>query len=101
VEPCFTDSQPRLGLGPDQNRPDRAAVTHRHLVCLASALLTHRRMMRPEAQGQRTDDQAAQGSTAAAQEQRRCLMWDDIIVSLKEKHHGEFMLTALERLRVA
>jgi SRSO17 transposase len=101
VEQFFKDSKQLLGLGQYQNRPYRAAVTHLHLVCFAYALLTHLRIMRPGAQGQRTYDKAAQWSTAAAQEQLRCLIWDDIIVYLKEKNHGESMLTALERLRVA
>jgi SRSO17 transposase len=101
VEQFFKDSKQLLGLGQYQNRPYRAAVTHLHLVCFAYALLTHLRIMRPGAQGQRTYDKAAQWSTAAAQEQLRCLIWDDIIVYLKEKNHGESILTALERLRVA
>jgi hypothetical protein len=32
VEPFFKDSQQLLGLGKDQNRTYRAAVTHLHLV---------------------------------------------------------------------
>ncbi|MDQ3830678.1 MAG: transposase, partial [Candidatus Tectomicrobia bacterium] len=101
VEQFFKDSKQLLGLGQYQNRHYRAAVTHLHLVCFAYALLTHLRIMRPGAQGQRTYDKAAHWSTAAAQEQLRCLIWDDIIACLKEEHHGESVLTALEHLRVA
>jgi hypothetical protein len=101
VEQFFKDSKQLLGLGQYQNRHYRAAVTHLHLVCFAYALLTHLRIMRPGAQGQRTCDKAAHWSTAAAQEQLRCLMWDDIIAYLKGEHHGESVLTALEHLRVA
>jgi SRSO17 transposase len=101
VEQFFKDSKQLLGLGQYQNRPYRAAVTHLHLVCFAYALLTHLRIMRPGAQGQRRHDKAANWSTAAAQEQLRGLIWDDIIADLKEKTHGEPVLTALERLRVA
>ena len=101
MEQFFKDSQQLLGLGQDQNHPYRAAVTHLHLVCVAYALLTHRRIMRPGAPGQRRHDKAAHWSTAAAQEQLRGWMWDDIIADLKEKTHGEPVLTALERLRVA
>ena len=38
VELFFKDSKQLLGLGHYQNRAYGAAVTHRHLVCLASAL---------------------------------------------------------------
>jgi hypothetical protein len=101
VAPFFTDRQQLLGRGQYQNRTYQAAVTHLHLVCLAYALLTHLRLMRPGAQGQRIYDKAADWSTAAAQEQLRGLMWDDIIADLKAKNHSEPVLTALERLRVA
>jgi hypothetical protein len=101
MELLFKDRKQLLGLGQYQNRTYQAAVTHLHLVCFASALLTHLRIMRPGAQGQRIYDKAADWSTAAAQEQLRGLMWDDIIADLKEKNHGEPVLTALERLRVA
>jgi hypothetical protein len=101
VEQFFKDRQQLLGLDQYQNRTYHAAVTHLHLVCLADALLTHLRIMRPGAQGQRRYDKAAEWSTAAAQEQLRGLIWDDIIADLKEKNHGEPVLTALERLRVA
>jgi DDE family transposase len=53
VELFFKAAKPLLGLGHDQNRADRAAVTHRHRVCLAYALLTHRRVTRAGAQGER------------------------------------------------
>jgi hypothetical protein len=101
VEQFFKDSTQLLGLGQYQNRTDQAAVTHLPLVCFAYALLTHRRIMRAGAQGQRLYDKAADWSTTAAQEQLRGLIWDDILADLKEKNHGEPVLTALERLRVA
>jgi DDE superfamily endonuclease len=101
VEQFLTDRKQLLGLGQYQNRHYRAAVTHRHLVCFASALLTHRRIMRPGAQGQRTCDKAAHWSTAAAQEQRRWLIGGDTVTYLKGEHPGEAVLTALEHLRVA
>jgi hypothetical protein len=84
VEPFFKDSMPLLGLGPYQNRPDWAAVTHRHLVCFADALLTHWRLERDGAQGQWTRKTAADLSTAAAQNQLRRLLWEDLLTSLRE-----------------
>jgi len=90
-----------LGLGQYKNRPYRAAVIHLPLVCFAYALLTHLRMTRHGAQGHRTDHKAADRSTAAAQEQLRCLVWDDLVAHLKEKHHDESIIAELERLRVA
>ena len=65
-----------LGLGQYQNRTYQPAVTHLHLACFAYALLTHLRIMRPGAQGQRIYDKAADWSTAAAQEQLRGLIWE-------------------------
>jgi Sigma-54 interaction domain len=47
------------GLGQSQNRSYRAAVIHLHLVCFASALLTHLRLEQTGAQGQRKRDKAA------------------------------------------
>jgi hypothetical protein len=73
----FKDAQPLLGLGHDQNRSDGAAGIHRHLVCCADALLTHRRLTRHGAQGQRIHQKAADWSLAAAQDHLRGLMWDD------------------------
>jgi hypothetical protein len=101
VEQVFKDGQQLWGLGPSQNRTSHAAVTHRHLVCVAYALLTHLRLRRPGAQGQRQQDKAADWSTAAAQEQLRGVMWDGRLADLKEKTHGEPVFTVLERLRVA
>jgi SRSO17 transposase len=101
VELFFKDSQPLLGLGHDQNRSYRAAVTHLHLVWFASALLTHLRMTRHGAQGQRTRKRAAEWSIATAQDHLRGLLWDDLVTSLQEKHHDKSMLMALARLRVA
>jgi hypothetical protein len=54
MAPWWHDVKPWLGLGHDQHRSDGAAVTHRPLVCVASALLTHRRIERTGAPGQRT-----------------------------------------------
>ena len=101
VKQFCKDGKPLLGLGEYQNRTSPAAVTHLHQVCFAYALLTHLRRRRPGAQGQRRPDKAAHRSTAAAQEQLRGLIWDDLMADLKEKPHGEPVLTALERLRVA
>jgi hypothetical protein len=100
-EPFVKDATQLLGLGPYQNRPYRAAVIHRHLVCCASALLTHLRLARTGAQGQRTRDKAVGVSVAAAQEALRGLIWDDWLTSLKETRHGESVIAELERLRVA
>jgi hypothetical protein len=101
IAPWLQDTQPRLGLGPYQHRSYRAAVIHRHLVCFAYALLTHLRIARDGAQGQRTRKQAADVSTATAQEQLRSLLWEDRIAYLTEERHGQPVLEELERLRVA
>jgi hypothetical protein len=101
MEPWLKDVKPWLGLGQYQNRSSWAAVTHLHLVCFASALLTHLRLARPGAQGPRTRDQAAPVSTAAAQDQLRTLLWEELIADLKEERHGQPVLEELERLRVA
>jgi SRSO17 transposase len=95
------DVKQLLGLGQYQNRSYRAAVTHLHLVCFAYALLTHRRIERTGAQGQRTRRKAADLSTPAAQDQLRSLVWDDLVAYLKEENHGESIIEELERLRVA
>jgi len=101
VEPFFKDSKLLLGLGQYQNRPYGAAVTHLHLVCFAYALLTHLRVERYGAQGQSTRKKAADLSTAAAQDQLRGLLWEDLITYLREKRHGQPVIEELERLRVA
>jgi hypothetical protein len=101
IEHWLKDTKPLRGLGHDQNRPDRAAVIHRHLVCFASALLTHRRIARDGAQGQRTRKQAADLSTAAAQDQLRGVLWEDLLAYLKEQGSEKSILAELERLRVA
>ena len=101
IEPWLKDVKPWLGLGQYQNRSDWAAVTHRQLVCVTSALLTPRRIERTGAQGQRTRDQAAGISTAAAQDQLRRLLWEDLITYLKEECPSQPVLQELERLRVA
>jgi hypothetical protein len=101
VEPFFKDRQQLLGLGPYQNRPSGAAVTHLPLVCFADALLTHLRLERYGAQDQRTRKKAADLSTAAAQDQLRGLRWDDLITYLREKRHGQPVIEELERLRMA
>jgi SRSO17 transposase len=101
VEQFFKDSQQLLGLGPYQNRPYGAAVTHLHLVCFTYALLTHLRIERYGAQDQRTHKKAADLSTAAAQDQLRGLLWDDLITYLREKRHGQPVIEELERLRMA
>jgi SRSO17 transposase len=101
IEQWLKDLKQLLGLGHYQNRPYRAAVIHLHLVCFAYALLTHLRIERTGVQGQRTRDKAAHLSTAAAQNQLRSLIWEDLITYLKEKHHGQSVIEELERLRVA
>jgi SRSO17 transposase len=101
IEPWLKDTKLLLGLGQYQHRSYWAAVTHRHLVCLASALLTHLRLERQSAQGERTRDKAAGMSVATAQETLRGLIWEDLITSLKEQGHEKSVLTELERLRVA
>jgi hypothetical protein len=95
------DAKQLLGLGHYQNRSARAAVIHRHLVCFASALLTHLRVTRHGAQGQRTHAKDADLSTATAQDQLRGLLWRALITYLKEKPHGPSVIEELERLRVA
>jgi hypothetical protein len=101
IEQWLKDTTQLLGLGQYQNRSYWAAVTHLPLVCFAYALLTHLRIARTGAQGHRTHDKAADVSTAAAQDQLRSLLWEDLIAYLKEERHGQPMLEELERLRVA
>lgn len=101
IEPWVKDLKQLLGLGQDQNRSYRAAVIPRPLVCVAYALLTHLRLERLGAQGQRQRAMAADRSTAVTQDQLRRLVWDDVMASLKEKHHDASVLAELERLRVA
>jgi hypothetical protein len=101
IEQFVKDAKQLLGLGQYQNRPYRAAVIHLHLVCFASALLTHLRLRRHGAQGQRTREKAVGMSVAMAQEALRALVWDDMVAYLKEQHHGEAVIAELERLRVA
>jgi hypothetical protein len=101
IEPWIKDAKPLLGLGHDQNRPYRAAVIHLPLVGLADALLTHLCLQEAGAQGQRTRQQAADFSTAAAPEQLRSLLWTDLLTDLKESRHNQPVIEELERLRVA
>jgi SRSO17 transposase len=101
IEQFIKDAKQLLGLGHYQNRSSRAAVIHLHLVCFAYALLTHLRVMRHGAQGQRIQETAAGSSVGAAQEALRCLIWHDLVAYLKEKHHDASALAELERLRVA
>jgi hypothetical protein len=101
MEPWLKDVQPLLGRGHDQNRPDWAAVTHRHLVCCADALLTHLRIARHGAPGQRTRHKAAELSTAAAQDHLRQLLWEDGMIYRQETRPHQSVIEELERLRVA
>lgn len=101
IEQWLQDVKQLLGLGHYQNRSYWAAVTHLHLVCFAYALLTHLRIERTGAQGQRTRHKAAELSTATAQDQLRRLLWEDLMTYLKEKRHGQSVIEALERLRIA
>ena len=70
-------------------------------MCFAYALRTHLRIARTGAQGHWTHDKAADVSTAAAQDQLRSLLWEDLIAYLKEERHGQPVIEELERLRVA
>jgi hypothetical protein len=101
IEPWLKDVKQLLGLGHYQNRSYWAAVTHLHLVCFAYALLTHLRIERTGAQGQRTRHKAADLSTAAAQDQLRSLLWEDLITYLQEEGPDQPVIEELERLRVA
>jgi len=101
IEQWLKDVKQLLGLGQYQNRSYRAAVIHLHLVCFAYALLTHLRIERTGAQGHQTRDKAADLSTAAAQDQLRSLLWEDLITYLKEECHDQPVIEELERLRVA
>jgi SRSO17 transposase len=101
IEQWLKDVKQLLGLGHYQNRSYWAAVTHLHLVCFAYALLTHLRIERNGAQGQRTRKKAANLSTATAQDQLREVLWEDLMVYLKEQCHEQSILAELERLRVA
>jgi SRSO17 transposase len=101
IEQWVKDVKQLLGLGQYQNRSYGAAVIHLHLVCFAYALLTHLRIERTGAHGHRTPDKAADLSTAAAQDQLRSLLWEDLITYLKEGSHDQPIIKELERLRVA
>jgi hypothetical protein len=50
--------------------------------------LDPRRLAPTGAQGHRTRDQAADGSTATAQDQLRSLLWADLIAYLQAERHG-------------
>ena len=101
IELWVKDTKQLLGLGRYQNRSYWAAVTHLHLVCFAYALLTHLRIERTGAQGHRTRGKAADISTAAAQDQLRSLLWEDLIAYLKDERQSLPVIEELERLRVA
>jgi SRSO17 transposase len=101
IEQWVKDVKQLLGLGQYQHRSYGAAVIHLHLVCFAYALLTHLRLERTGAHGHRTPDKAADLSTAAAQDQLRSLLWEDLITYLKEGSHDQPIIEELERLRVA
>jgi Transposase DDE domain len=100
IEQWVKDVKQLLGLGQYQHRSYGAAVTHRHLVAFASALLTHLRIARTGAPRQRTRDKAAGISTAAVQDQLRRLLWEDLITYLQEERPGQPVIQELERLRV-
>ena len=76
-------------------------MTHWHLICFAYALLTYLRLHHADAQGHRTHDKAADLSTATAQDQLRCLLWEDLSTSLKEARQDHPVIEELERFRVA
>jgi hypothetical protein len=58
-------------------------------------------MERIGAQGQRTRHKAADLSTAAAQDQLRSLLWEDLLTYLQEECPNQPVIEELERLRVA
>jgi SRSO17 transposase len=101
IEQWLKDVKQWLGLGHYQNRSYWAAVTHLHLVCFAYALLTHLRIERRGAQGQRTRQKAVDLSTAGAQDQLRNLLWEDLLTYLQEECPDQPVIEELERLRVA
>ena len=101
VEQWLKDVKQWLGLGHYQNRSYWAAVTPLHLVCFAYALLTHLRLECTGAQGQRTRHKAADLSTAAAQDQLRSLLWEDLLTYLQAECSDQPVIAELERLRVA
>jgi SRSO17 transposase len=101
IEQWLKDVKQLLGLGHYQNRSYRAAVTHLHLVCCAYALLTHLRIERTGAQGHRTRHKAADRSTAAAQDQLRSLLWEDLLTYLQKECSDLPVIEELERLHVA
>jgi hypothetical protein len=88
-----------LGLGQYQNRPYQAVVIYMHLVCFAYAVLPQPCMGCRGAT--RIQEKVADGSTTAAQDQRRGLSWDDLIASLREKSHSESLIEDLQSLGVA
>jgi hypothetical protein len=67
-------------------------TTQNVVTCFAYALLPHLCLQRAGAQGQWRSHKAAGLSTTAMQEQRRGLLWDDLLTYLKEKCHRQFML---------
>jgi hypothetical protein len=101
IEPWLKDVKPLLGLGQYQNRSYGAAVTHLPLVCFAYALLTHLRIERIGAQGQRTRHKTAHVSTAVAQDQLRSWLWEDLMTYVQEECPDQAVSETLERLRVA
>jgi hypothetical protein len=101
IEQWLKDVKQLLGLGQYQNRSYWAAVTHLHLVCFAYALLTHLRIERIGAQGQRTRHKTAHVSTAVAQDQLRSLLWEDLMTYVQEECPDQSVIEKLERLRVA
>jgi hypothetical protein len=101
IAPWVKDLQPRVGLGPDQPRPARAAVTPRHLGGCASARLPPLCLERTGAPGHRPRDPAADRSPAAVQDPLWRRLWEDLIPSLQEERLAQPVLAELERLRVA
>jgi hypothetical protein len=100
-EPGLKDLLPGLGRGQSQQRSSGAAGTPRPLVGCAAALLPPRRGERHGAPGQRTWQQVAALSTAAAPDQRRQVVGEDWLVDLKAPCHEPSIRAERERLRVA
>jgi hypothetical protein len=70
-------------------------------VCFTYALLTDLRVMRYDAQGQRTRGKMASVSVAVTQDELWRLLWNDLVAYLKEKSHGDAVIAELEQLCVA
>jgi hypothetical protein len=87
---------PQRGIPENSQADDQCPRAFGHY-----ALLTPLPTMRYGAQGQRTRAKAASISVTAAQELLHRLIWEDLIVYLKQKSQRESVIQELERLCVA